>query len=166
MFCGIQSLFATLALWEYIVECFSAVRIAHFIESTDDLSCLPDGSICRVICITRNMLTSFYNFIGHANSVPDGSSPRGYGQGLVLGCRLNELVPSVAILLFFLELFISIGCATSAPDGSSPRGYEQMLAFGHRLSPFLFCHTRISPFFQSSPRAFGQKLVFVQRLPK
>ena len=38
---------------------FSAVGIAHFIESTDDLYCPPDGSICRVIGITRNMLTIF-----------------------------------------------------------------------------------------------------------
>ena len=41
---------------------FSAVGIAHFIESTDDLYCSPDGSICRVIYITRNMLTFSSSF--------------------------------------------------------------------------------------------------------
>jgi hypothetical protein len=148
-----------------------AFGIAHFIESyLMTLFCLPDGSICRVICVTRNILTSvslfLKKFIGHANSVPDGSSPRGYSQELVLGCRLHRLVSFAAIFIILLDIFIFIGCATSAPDGSSPRGYEQMLAFGHRLSPFLYCHTRNFLFFQSSPRAFGQKLVFDQRLPR
>src|SRR5215203_1241456 len=95
-----------------------------------------------------------------------GVAPEATVQELVLGCRLHRLVSFAAIFIVLLDIFITIGCATRAPDGSSPRGYEQMLAFGHRLSPFLYCHTRNFLFFQSSPRAFGQKLVFDQRLQK
>ena len=71
-----------------------AFGIAHFIESyLMTLFCLPDGSICRVNYNSKYTLLLFYfsfvNFIGHANSVPDGSSPRGYSQVFALGCRLN-----------------------------------------------------------------------------
>ena len=75
---------------------------------------LPMGVYVELI-ITRNILSCFsifVNFIGHANSVPDGSSPRGYNQELVLGCRLNILVHLVAIfsllpnmISFFFSLF-------------------------------------------------------------
>jgi len=143
-----------------------------------DLYCSPDGSICRVNYNSKYTLLLFYfsfvNSIGHANSVPDGSSPRGYNQELVLGCRLNILVHLVAIFslfpnmisFFFSLFFLSLGCANSAPDGSSPRGYSQGLVLGCRLPQFLYCHTRNFTFCRSSPRAFGEKLVFDQRLPK
>jgi hypothetical protein len=149
--------------------------MAHFIESYMTYIVLPMGVYVELI-ITRNILSCFsifVNFIGHANSVPDGSSPRGYNQELVLGCRLNILVHLVAIfsllpnmISFFFSLFLSLGCANSAPDGSSPRGYSQELVLGCRLPQFLYCHSRNFTFCRSSPRAFGEKLVFDQRLPK
>ena len=151
---------------------FSAAGIAYFIESTDDLFCLPDGSICRVIYITRNMLTSSFFFFlflsfslffiissGTRTAFPMGVAPEATAKDLCLGVGST---PYVAIFSFFLEVFISIGCATSAPDGSSPRGYEQMLVFDHRLSPFLFCHSRVFHCFKVAPEHLIKNLYLIK----
>jgi hypothetical protein len=44
-------------------------------------------------------------FLGCANSAPDGSSPRGYSQELVLGCRLN------IFYIVILEILLFVGVA-------------------------------------------------------
>ena len=103
--------------------------MAHFIESNMTYIAFPMGVYAELL-ITRNILyCSFvfllYNFIGHANSVPDGSSPRGYSQELVLGCRLNILVHLVAILSLFpnmisLFFFYLSGARTALPMGVAP----------------------------------------------
>ena len=149
--------------------------MAHFIESILTYIVLPMGVYVELI-ITRNILSCFsifVNFIGHANSVPDGSSPRGYNQELVLGCRLNILVHLVAILslfpnmiFFFFSLFYLSGARTALPMGVAPEATAKDLCLVVGSRNFYICHTRKFTFFWSSPRAFGQKLVFDQRLPK
>ena len=114
---------------------FPAVGMAHFIESNMTYIAFPMG-VYGELMITRNILSclfyfSFVNFIGHANSVPDGSSPRGYSQELVLGCRLTILTPFVAILSSFSSSHIFLGCATSATDGWSPCSLPEFLFFHH-----------------------------------
>ncbi len=102
------------------------------------------------------------NFIGHANSVPDGSSPRGYNQGLVLGCRLHALCRHI---FFFLPEFYNIsGARTALPMGVAPEAMNKYLYLIIDSRHFYFVFPYLFSFFQSSPRAFDQKLVFDQRL--
>ena len=59
-FCGIQKLIATLAFWEYIVECLFGCWNGTFCWVKDDLNCSPDGSICRVIFNSKYTLLLCY----------------------------------------------------------------------------------------------------------
>ena len=102
------------------------------------------------------------NFIGHANSVPDGSSPRGYSQELVLGCRLNILFHLIAIFIVLLDIFISIGCATSAPDGSSPRGYEKCLHLIIGSRHFYIVILEVFYFSKVAPERLGKNLYLIK----
>ena len=146
--------------------------MAHFIESKMTYIALPMGVYVELV-ITRNILFCssiffffflpfFYNFIGHANSVPDGSSPRGYNQGLVLGCRLHALCRHI---FFFLPEFYNISDArTALPMGVAPEAMNKYLYLIIDSRHFYFVFPYLFSFFQSSPRAFDQKLVFDQRL--
>ena len=104
-FCGIQRLSAIDALWEYIVECFFGCWNSTFIRVNEWLI-LPSRweYMKSYLYNSKYAHHTLYNFIGHANSVPDGSSPRGYSQGLVLGCRLPQfLYLSYSKIYFFLK---------------------------------------------------------------
>ena len=93
---------------------------------------------CSSICLFFLFLSFFYNFIGHANSVPDGSSPRGYNQGLVLGCRLHALCRHIS---FFLPKFNNFsGARTALPMGVAPEAMNKYLylVIGSRHFYFVF----------------------------
>src|SRR3954466_547812 len=69
--------------------------------------------------------TDLLVILGHG-SAPDGSSPRGCEQSLVIGCSRR---------FFDSFLYWSLGYwgHGSAPDGSSPRGCKQSLVIGCSL---------------------------------
>jgi hypothetical protein len=71
----------------------------------------------------------FSIFIGCAASAPDGSSPRGYSQVFILGCRLM-------FLSFLNQLHIKLLIK------SSPRAFEQILVFDQRLTDFFYLYCR------------------------
>ena len=77
----------------------------------------------------------FLNFIGHANSVPDGSSPRGYSQVLVLGCRLTFAVSQLLYCRLFPMLPSLSGARPALPMGVAPEHMNKCLylIIGSRL---------------------------------
>ena len=105
-FCGIQRLIRDWsALRIYCRVPFSAAGIAHPFESMDDLYIVILSSRWEYMASyfdnSKYACQDFLNFIGYVNSVPDGSSPRGYSQVLVLGCRLTSLL-SLSLYCQFL----------------------------------------------------------------
>ena len=65
----------------------------------------------------------FFRNVLERGSAPNGSSPRGCDQSLVIGCSRRF---SLSLLLIFARHWGH----GSAPDGSSPRGCEQSVVIG------------------------------------